>query len=339
MRTIKVNTAKPYEIHIANGLLNRCGELTAELINPCSAMIVSDNVVYNLYGDTVKTSYESVGFKVDTFIFPNGEHSKNLGTVEKLLIFMAEQGITRSGLVIALGGGVVGDLAGFAAAIYLRGISYVQIPTTLLAAVDSSVGGKTGVDMNIGKNLIGAFHQPTCVFCDPETFKTLPSEIFNDGLCEIIKYGCIYSENLFNMLLNEYLYDKFEYIVGICVNIKREIVERDEFDRNERQLLNFGHTAGHAIEALSDYKISHGRAVAMGMKIMEKDDRLMKIFHKYNININCPYNAKELAYKALTDKKREGEKITLVFLEKIGKAYLKKVNTNELENIFAKGLS
>jgi len=342
VKTVRIEASQNYEIKIASGLLSHCGDLTAALKKPCAVALVSDDIVYNLYGEMIETSYEKAGFSVATFILPNGERSKNFGMVEKLLEFMAEQQITRSDLVVALGGGVVGDLAGFAAAIYQRGVAYLQIPTTLLAAVDSSVGGKTGVDLHSGKNLAGAFFQPLAVFCDTETFKTLPQSVFNDGLCEVIKYGCIVDESLLAVLLERDINDKLTDIVAACVTIKGDIVMRDEFDLNERQLLNFGHTAGHAIEHLSDYTITHGRAVAMGMRIMAQNagcaSDLLKIFQKYGIDSDCPYTARELAKKALSDKKRSGGIITLVLLEKIGRAYLEKIDVNELEGIFAKGL-
>jgi len=342
VKTVSIEVSPSYKIKIASGLLQHCGDLTAALKEPCAVALVSDDIVYNLYGEAIETSYKKAGFSVVPFVFPNGEHSKNFGMAEKLLEFMAGQQITRSDLVVALGGGVVGDLAGFAAAIYQRGVSYLQIPTTLLGAVDSSVGGKTGVDLRAGKNLAGAFYQPIAVFCDTETFKTLPRDVFNDGLCEVIKYGCIVDEYLFATLLAGDINDKIIDVVAACVAIKGDIVRIDEFDLNERQLLNFGHTAGHAIEGLSDYKITHGRAVAMGMRIMAQNSgcagELLKVFQKYGIDSDCPYTARELAEKALSDKKRKGRVITLVLLEKIGKAYLKKVDISEMEGIFAKGL-
>ena len=342
MKTVKIKISPDYEVKIAAGLLRRCGSLTVDLKKPCAVTLVSDDIVYNLYGETVETSYKETGFSVATFVFPNGERSKNWGTVEKLLEFMAARQITRSDLVVALGGGVAGDLAGFAAAVYQRGVSYLQIPTTLLAAVDASVGGKTGVDLRAGKNLAGAFHQPLAVFCDPDAFKTLPRDVFNDGLCEVIKYGCIGDESLLSLLLEGDINNKLTGIVAACAAMKGAIVMKDEFDLNERQLLNFGHTVGHAIEGLSGYSITHGRAVAMGMRIMAQNagcaGELLKVFSKYGINSACPYTAGELAKKALADKKRSGGVITLVMLEKIGKAYLKKVDISELEGVFAKGI-
>jgi 3-dehydroquinate synthase len=309
---------------------------------------VSDDKVFALYGGLVRKSFEKAGFAAEHFIFPNGEASKNMDTVTKLLTFMADKGFTRGDLAVALGGGVTGDLCGFAASIYMRGLPYIQIPTTLLAAVDSSVGGKTGVDLGGGKNLAGAFYQPSAVFCDTGTFATLPREVFADGICEAVKYGCIADQALFSKILQNDIDTlrkstraELEEIVETCVKIKRDIVERDEYDTGERQLLNFGHTAGHAAEALSGYTISHGRAVAMGMSLMagEKERSwLAQVFQKYDVDLRCPYTAKELAQKALSDKKRKGGMITVVLISEIGKGYLRQIAASGLEDCFAKGM-
>lgn len=339
MRGIEIKTGKPYRVMIKNGLLSDCGRLTAEIHPHCRLMLVSDDIVFPLYGEKVKRSYQEAGFAVHSFIFSNGEHAKTMDTVTRLLEKMAGEGITRSDVIVALGGGVTGDIAGFVAAIYLRGISYVQIPTTFLAAIDSSVGGKTGVNLTAGKNLTGAFHQPIAVFCDPGTFATLPPEIFRDGLCEAVKYGCIASQALFDTLSSK-KYLELSDIVAACVKIKCDIVERDEFDRGERQLLNFGHTPGHAIEKLSGYTISHGHAVGIGMVIMggKFSKNIRTLLNDHDIDTCCPYSAKELAAAALSDKKRNGGRITLVLLENIGKACLKEMDIDELEAYFSVGL-
>jgi len=340
MKTIKVEASKNYEVLIGGGILPLAGELTAKIKKPGKAIIVSDGNVFPLYGETAVKSYKNAGFEVKSFVFEHGEQSKSMETAVRLLEFMATEGLSRGDLAIALGGGVTGDLTGFAASVYLRGIDYVQIPTTFLAAIDSSVGGKTGVNLAAGKNLAGAFHQPAAVFCDVDTFATLPEEVFADGAAEAIKYGCIADEKLFETLLNNDIKENIADVAETCVKIKRGLVEEDEFDGGARRLLNFGHTAGHAIEALSGYKISHGQAVAKGMYIMAKrcgDDaaaQILRALEKYKLDANCPYPAEALAQKALSDKKRNGGEITIVLLNKIGEAYLKKIAVGELVNYF-----
>ncbi|MCL2475125.1 MAG: 3-dehydroquinate synthase [Chloroflexi bacterium] len=344
MQTIEINVSKKYPVVIGKDLLTKSGLLTGSYVAPCRMVLVSDDNVAPLYAQTVKESYQQAGYAVEIFTFPSGEEQKTLDTVQRLLNFLAQKEITRGDLLVALGGGVTGDLSGFAAAIYLRGIRWIQIPTTLLAAVDASVGGKTGVDLPSGKNLVGAFYQPNAVFCDVKTFDTLPPKVYADGICEVIKYGCISSSTLFNTLLQDNISKNIEDVVACCVDIKRQIVEQDEYDSALRQILNFGHTAGHAIERLSNYTVSHGQAVAMGMKIMTADNPqitklLDLVFQKYNIDASCPYSADQLAQAAATDKKRSGSAITLVTLEKIGKAILQKIPLTDLRDVFAKGLS
>ena len=341
---VEVNASKKYDVIIGSGILPQCGALTAQIKSPCKAVIVSDDIVYSIYGETVSASFKEAGFSVVNYIFQNGEKSKSTETLVGLLEFLAGEGFSKSDLIIALGGGVVGDLAGFAAAVYLRGVSYAQIPTTFLAAIDSSVGGKTAVNLKAGKNLAGAFHQPIAVFCDTDTFKTLPEDVFADGICEAVKYGAIRDKELFDTLLTKDINQNLIEIINTCVTIKRDLVEEDEFDAGARQLLNFGHTAGHAIEALSGYEISHGRAVAMGMYIMAnatdkaQGELIAKALDRYDIDIKCPFDAKQLAQQAMSDKKRKTDNITLVFLEEIGNAYLKTVKIDELEDIFKRGL-
>ena len=351
MRKVNVKTSKEYTVSIGQGILSLSGEITANLKPRCKITIVSDDVVYPLYGNKVKTSLENFNFTVSSFVFPNGEHSKNMSTVTELLEFLAHETLGRSDLIVALGGGVVGDLAGFVASVYMRGVDFIQMPTTFLSAIDSSIGGKTGVNLKGGKNLSGAFHQPLAVLCDTSTFDTLSHEVFADGICEAIKYGAICSKTLFYKLLEENLKDDVDEIVEMCINIKKEFVERDEFDSKERQLLNFGHTFGHAIEALSDYTISHGRAVAMGMCLVSKaaeklqitkepsSEFIIKALDRYQIDHICTFTANELAQKASCDKKKSSDCINLVLLNKLGDAFIRKVPTNDLEAFVEKGLS
>ena len=261
MRSIHVTASKEYDVKIGASLLHTIGEEVAKVCKVGSAAIISDSNVWPLYGETAANSLRNAGFRVVYFVFPAGESSKNGSTYLSILNFLAENQITRSDCVIALGGGVVGDITGFAAATFLRGISYIQIPTTLLAAVDSSLGGKTAIDLESGKNLAGAFCQPKLVLCDVNTLNTLPEEIFRDGCAEVIKYGILYDPQLFAKLQKEGLDFDRESVIARCVELKRDVVMRDEFDTGERQKLNLGHTIGHGIEAHSNFTISHGKAV------------------------------------------------------------------------------
>jgi 3-dehydroquinate synthase len=274
------------------------------------------------------------------FIFPHGEHSKSIETLASLLSFLAEHKVARNDTIAALGGGVTGDLTGFAAACYMRGIKFVQIPTTLLAMVDSSVGGKTGINLPAGKNLAGAFYQPQAVLCDISTLDTLSDETFRDGCAEIIKYGVLADRNLFNTPIRENL----EYVIARCVEIKRDIVNEDEFEAGRRKLLNLGHTVGHAIEKLSGYTVTHGHAVAAGMAIVSRASgcpdapEIITMLERYRLPINTAYNAQELARACLSDKKRAGDCITMIFPERIGQCVLKNIPVNELEPLIQRGL-
>ena len=268
MRKIFVNTDNPYEIIVHKGIFEYCDEIIANFFDLRNTVIVTDETVYKIYGKIFEDKLLKKGFKVGVFVLKDGEQSKNLNNLSLLYDFLSESEITRDDFIIALGGGVVGDLAGFAAASFLRGISFIQIPTTLVAQVDSSVGGKTAVNIKSGKNLVGAFHQPSLVICDPNLLSTLGSRVFCDGMGEVIKYGCIKSTELFDILEScDNIKSIIDDIIYRCVSIKRDVVERDETDKGERALLNFGHTLGHAIEKEHNFQeISHGQAVAVGME-------------------------------------------------------------------------
>ena len=334
---------------IGGGLLEKAGMHIAAQLAPCRAVVVTDSNVAPLYAGTVEESLTAAGFTVTRHVFPAGEASKNIETLTGILTALADAGLTRTDLVVALGGGVTGDMAGLAASLYLRGGRYVQLPTTLLAAVDSSVGGKTAIDFAGRKNIVGAFYQPSLVLCDTDTFGTLTPEIVRDGLAESIKYGVICDEALFERFASEETPD-MEAIVARCVAIKGDIVAQDEHDTGLRQLLNFGHTPGHAIEACSRYGVSHGHAVATGMRIMAcaatvagicGDDtapRLARVLQKYGLPVETPYAAAELAAAALADKKRKGDGITLVVPKRMGACVLHTEPVTELEQFFARGM-
>ena len=349
MQTITVNASKTYTVEVGSGLLPSIGaRLSALLPPPRRVMLVSDDTVAALYAKTVIASLKGAGYTVSTFVFPHGEASKNTDTLVGLWNAMAKEELTRTDCAVALGGGVVGDMTGFAAATYLRGIACYQIPTTLLAMVDSSVGGKTAVDLPAGKNLCGAFSQPIGVLCDTKVLKTLPDNIYSDGCAEVIKYGYLGDPTLLSWLETPFQ-SAPERVIARCISDKRDLVEEDERDNGARQLLNLGHTGGHATEKLSDFAISHGSAVAIGMLLAAKAAvargicppavaaHMEEMLHRYRLPTTCPYTAKALATAALSDKKRRGGKITLVLPTDLGKSRLFPLPTEELEGLFAAG--
>lgn len=349
MKTVKVTTkSKEYPVYIGDGLLDNAGELAANIIGVCKAAIITDDTVDRLYSKRLEDSLKSSGFETVKFVFSHGESSKTTDTLVSVLNFLAENRLSSADAVFALGGGVTGDLAGFAASIYLRGIKLVQLPTTLLAMVDSSVGGKTAVDLNCGKNQVGSFYQPYLVICDSKTLITLDTEQTANGYAEIIKYGVICDREMFSLLKEGTLSDLTDIIVR-CVEIKRDIVSSDERDTGIRRLLNFGHTFGHAIEKYSGFTVNHGYAVSMGMMIMTKAcaalgicgrtcvSELTEILMQYNLPVKTDYPADELFDIVLSDKKRSSDSITLVIIEDIGKCTLKSVPISEVLNYLMKG--
>lgn len=349
MQTIHVNTSTAYEVQIGQGLLTSAGEKIAALSRAKRVIIVSDDIVYPLYGETLTKSLTAAGFAVSSFVFQNGEERKRLCTMEALLEQMAAEHFSRSDLIVALGGGVVGDMAGFAASIFLRGIAYVQIPTTLLAAVDSSVGGKTAVDLSRGKNLCGAFWQPRLVLCDTDTLKTLKPINIEDGLAEMLKYGVICDADLFAKVKN-YRNEDMEALIARCVEIKRDVVSGDEFDRGMRQLLNLGHTVGHAVEAASEFTLTHGHGVATGLAIIaraaekkamakagmakEIEDALLAC----NLPTRTDYDPALLAELTLSDKKTDGDNINLIVPLEIGNTVIHRIPKTEILDFIKAGM-
>lgn len=344
--------AGTYEIIIESGSLTRTGEYAAGVIKTCRTLVVSDDNVYPLYGKTVETSLTDAGFDVaDAYVFPHGEEQKNLTTFSAILEHLASMHLTRTDVVFALGGGVTGDMTGFAAACYLRGIRFVQIPTSLLAMVDSSVGGKTAVDLSAGKNLVGAFHEPALVICDPDVLSTLPADFFTDGMAEAIKMGMLGNRPLFDGIRNQTL--STAEIIGMCVTDKRDIVSRDFRDNGERQKLNLGHTVGHALEVLSDYSIRHGHAVAAGMHVITKASAVRGLCSTELLNdldaaltaagldpLLCSrYTVEDLHRGTLHDKKLRGNTISLVIPREIGVSELIKYTTDDLTEIIRDGIA
>ncbi len=351
MGTVKVSASKEYTVHIGSGILESIGERVKEIKRPCRVVLISDDTVYALYGDKAKKSLTDSGYSVCEYVFSHGEEAKSLENFGKIMEFCAENSITRTDLFVALGGGVTGDLTGFVASAYLRGVDFIQIPTTVLAMVDSSVGGKTAINLKAGKNLCGAFYQPIAVFADCDTLKTLPEEIFNEGCAEIIKYGMILDGEFLTFLSNNSIKENIEYIIKRCVEIKRDVVNRDEFEKGERKLLNFGHTIGHAIEKCSNLTISHGNAVAIGMVIATKgayeigmsdedySGTLISILEKNNLPITCDFSAEQLYKASLSDKKRSFDTMSLIVPEEYGLCKIMKLPVEDLKNFIEKGMN
>lgn len=350
MKTITVCASKQYDVLIGTDLLAQIGMLTREVTAAKKAVIISDSNVWPIYGTSVREALSSAGFKCCKFVFPAGEASKNGLTYLEILNFLADNRLSRSDVLIALGGGVVGDITGFAAATYLRGVACVQVPTSLLSMVDSSVGGKTAIDLPAGKNLAGAFYQPNLVICDIDTLKSLPDEVFRDGCAEVIKYGILYDTQLFTHLADNGVSFDREYVISRCVALKRDVVANDEFDTGARQMLNLGHTVGHGIEACSNYTVSHGKAVAIGMSIIAKsacarglctEDLLQQtvdVLKKFDLPVTTSYSAQMLYDCALSDKKRSGGHVNLIIPRNIGNCAIMPTSVSDLQSIIEAGL-
>lgn len=346
MKTLTVKTEKPYDVVIGSGILGGVGERAAELFPGSRAVLVTDENVEPLYAKCVMDSFRRAGIDAVKFVFYPGEASKSIDVLTELLEYMARQEITRKDFVAALGGGVVGDLAGFAASVYLRGIPYIQIPTTLLAAVDASIGGKTGVNLEEGKNLAGAFHQPSLVWSDYKTHKTMNWDYYADGIAEVVKYGVLRGGELFRRLEKGEFEEYEEEIIVSCVEIKSDLVAGDEKDFGRRRYLNLGHTVGHAIEARSGYAVPHGRAVACGMVKMaqlaagkglaafDTEERIQKTLACYSIPSVCPYPVQELLPYIRSDKKNAGDRLTLIIPADIGRCRMADLPLEELESFF-----
>lgn len=340
-----------YDIVIERGGLNQVGDWLRTLWGDKKVAIISDNRVAKLYASIVEKSLEKAGFQVVRFEFLQGEASKNLTTVSKVYDFLATQGMTRSDGIVALGGGVVGDLAGFAASTYMRGISFVQIPTSLTAQVDSSIGGKTGVNTALAKNMVGTFAQPDGVFIDPEVLSTLGHRELIEGMGEVIKYGLIQDTELWEELEAmdgsvESILEHAESIISHSCLVKRDHVVADELDNGIRLYLNFGHTIGHAIEATAGYgQVMHGEAVSMGMvqlsRVAEEKglmpkgitQKIEEMCRKFGLPVTYENWDKEALYQALThDKKARGTNLKLVIVPELGKAAIHQIPLQEMKD-------
>lgn len=342
MRTVEVQSGD-YEVLIGKGLLREAGARIAAVARGRRAAIITDERVASLYARQAQDSLRREGIEAEVFAFAPGEASKTLLTYGRCLEFLADLRLTRADFVVALGGGVVGDLAGFAAASYMRGVECVQIPTTLLAAVDSSVGGKTAVDLPQGKNLVGAFHQPRLVLCDTDVIARLPSDLLRDGAAEMIKCGVLRDKALFAAMAGGSWKENLEQAIFQCVSIKRDYVDQDEFDNGVRQYLNLGHTFGHAVETCSGFSLSHGQCVAIGMAMAFRAagldaERIERALEACDLPVRSPFGLSQLCQAALIDKKRRGGSVTLVLPLEIGRCELRTVPVEELEDYFRRGL-
>lgn len=345
-KKIHVDASRSYDILIGRGILSSLGEFLRPLLGCCRLAVLTDSNVDALYGEKIMSHLRASGYYACKYVIPAGEASKSAENLLAFLNFMAGEQLTRSDAVVAFGGGVVGDLAGLSASLYLRGVKYIQVPTTLLAAVDSSVGGKTAIDIPAGKNLVGSFYQPSLVCCDTALMDTLPQNIYRDGCAEVIKYGMILDAELYD-ILHTLPFDR-EDVVARCVEIKRNVVQQDEFDNGIRGLLNFGHTFGHAIEKLSNFSVSHGEAVAKGMVIAARiaplcglcdvSEELSNLLLEYGFDIACPYSAGEVYEALLSDKKRRGGEITAVLPKAVGNCVLHSMPVERLKVLLEKVL-
>lgn len=349
MKTLTVALpGRSYDILIQRGLLAQAGEHCRQALPRAGKLfVVTDSNVGPLYLKRIIPALEAAGFETAICEIPAGEGSKCAGQLSRLWECMMDFGLTRTDAVVALGGGVVGDLAGFAAATILRGVDFVQIPTTLLAQVDSSVGGKVAIDLQHGKNLAGAFWQPRLVLMDPDTLNTLPQATFADGMAEVLKYGCIFDQDFFRFLAHrpsrEALMEEIEHILYTCCDLKRKVVENDERDTGERMLLNFGHTLGHAYELAGNYeRWTHGQAVAAGMVRAAAlgarlgitpagtDEQIAAALAALGLPTAIPCTQAEYAAAVGLDKKGAGEYITLILLRELGRAVPHKMTKTQL---------
>ena len=353
----RVIASKEYEVLTGSGLLDTCGKVMRDVSpNSRKVLIVTETNVAKLYLGAVKASAEEEGFEVYDYIFKAGEASKNINSIAGMWGVMAKAGFTRTDLVVGLGGGVTTDMAGFAAATFLRGINVVQIPTSLLAMVDASVGGKTGIDLPEGKNQVGAFWQPSAVIEDTDCLRTLPDELFSEGMAETIKYAFIMDTALYDLLKENsgrgigIREDAalMEKIVGMCVQDKAEVIMSDEFDNGRRQTLNFGHTVGHVIERNSNFTKPHGICVAKGMGIIidaavaagtlvsDEAEKMKKLTEAYGLPVEDEITPEEALEGAMNDKKKRGDTLSVIVVDRIGDSKIVKMSPEEYVS-FLKG--
>lgn len=338
---LRVDLANPYDIDIGENVIEELNTYLKEFYPNSKILVISDDYLYKIHGE--KLEKELHGFTFNKYILKNGEKSKSTENLVDILEFAAENEYRRSDLVIAFGGGVVGDISGLFSSLYLRGLDFIMVPTTFLSAIDSSVGGKTAVNLKAGKNLCGAFYQPKKVFIDTNFLKTLSAYYFKDGLGEAIKYGMIRDRSIFDEISKENVtksYPNLPSIIKKCLNIKKDLVKEDEKDYGIRQILNYGHTFAHAIEIKSNFKISHGHAVALGMKIMVKyfyEDfyhDFVKVLEKYDLDYPIDFDTEDIIKICKVDKKSREDKINIIIVKKLGTCEILKIDFNDLRKIY-----
>lgn len=349
---INIETSKSYKAIIGYDILNNISDYIKKFRTETKVIIITDDIVNSLYVDNLVDNLRKNQFYPQRYIIKNGEKSKNMDIIIDILNFLADNKVNRHDIILSVGGGVVGDISGFVASIYLRGIDFIQIPTTFLSAIDSSVGGKTGVNLKNGKNLVGTFNQPLEVICDWKTFNTLSDKVFSEGVSEALKYGVLFDENLFKLIADKKLEKNSKdlpYIIKKCIELKAKIVKDDEYDRGNRQLLNLGHTIAHSIEKLSGFKIHHGIAVAIGLAIITKAsessnmteigtyEKIKLALEKNNLPIEINYSSEDLYEYAKLDKKILGDYINLIIPEKIGKSNIIQYDLDKLYEFIQKG--
>lgn len=338
---IRMDLKNAYDIEIGSKIIEKLNLFLQENYKNSKILIISDDLVYKIHKE--KIIKELDGFYYKEFIIKNGENSKSTENLIKILEFAAQNQYRRSDLVIAFGGGVVGDISGLVASLYLRGIDYISIPTTFLSAIDSSVGGKTAVNLKAGKNLCGTFYQPKKVFIDTDFLKTLSDYYFNDGLAEAIKYGMIKDKSIFDEISKENVsktYENLPSLIKKCLDIKKDVVKEDEKDFGIRQILNYGHTFAHAIEKNSNFEISHGHAVALGMKIMVKNfyesfyDDFIKVLKKYNLDKEIEFDTEKILKVCMVDKKSRNDRISIIVVRNLGTCEILNIDLKDLRKIY-----
>jgi len=346
MKTVNINIGEPYAVHVGIGILSRCGKRIAKLSHQDykQVVIITDNTVADLYGSVVADSVRSSGYSVNIFSIEDGSVGKNIETALEIVEFLAGENFTNEDLIVALGGSSVIDVAGFVASVYRGGVDYVQIPTTFIASVESSVGGSNGLNTSEVRDLFGTTYHPRLVICDAETFFSLTGDSFVDGVAEAIKYGCIWDAELLDTVATDGItQNHLVEVISKCIETKMKIIAEDEYDAGIRKFLKFGDTVGHAIEILSNYTVSRGKAIAVGMFVATKagekagitepgtTSRVLEALVRCNLPSKCEYRFSEIAEICKRERKRSREDVDFVILQKIGKAGIHRVSPDELE--------